>query len=191
MRGLQSRAFADLATSAETTVDPTGIEPVSLPCESSVFPLDDEPRRARLRRESNPPEGDRQSPNVTRRTRRHSWSFRGPHGDSNPDLTRCKRGVFPLDDEPIQSLAGEDGFEPTTSTVQSGVFYQLNYSPMERADRGNRTPVRWFGRPESETIGRRPAKERERGTGARDRTWTVGVKARRPAIRRTPAREER
>ena len=24
----------------------------------------------------------------------------GPHGDSNPDLTRCKRGVFPLDDEP-------------------------------------------------------------------------------------------
>ncbi len=160
------------------------------------LPIRRRAQEGRLRRESNPPEGDRQSPNVTRRTRRHLQS-RGPHGDSNPDLTRCKRGVFPLDHEPIctdvriQRVAGEDGFEPTTSTVQSGVFYQLNYSPMERAGRGNRTPVRWFGRPESETIGRRPAKDREQGTGARDRTWTVGVKARRPAIRRTPAREER
>ena len=86
----------------------------------------------RLRRESNPPEGDRQSPNVTRRTRRH-----------------------------LQRVEGEVGLEPTTSTVQSGVFYQLNYSPTARADRGNRTPFRWFGRPESEAIGQRPAGDRE------------------------------
>jgi hypothetical protein len=162
-------------------VDSTGIEPVSLPCEGSIFPLDDEPRpTSRHRRESNPPESDRQSPGITRYLQRRaraldenrtrlkvidshltspdvSESSSGPHGDSNPDLTRCKRGVLPFDDGPrraeaaeewkprdsnpdfahckcgvfplddgprVQKLEGEVGFEPTTSTVQSRVFYR-------------------------------------------------------------------
>jgi hypothetical protein len=112
----------------------------------------------RSRRESNPPTGDRQSPNVTRRTRKQ--------------------------------MAGEAGFEPTTSTVQSGVFYQLNYSPMPESGPGESNPgsLVWKTRVRDHRTATRKQKARA-GTGARDRTWTVGVKARRPAIRRTPARE--
>jgi hypothetical protein len=37
-------------------------------------------------------------------------------------------------------MEGEVGFEPTTSTVQSGVFYQLNYSPMLESGPGESNP---------------------------------------------------
>jgi hypothetical protein len=115
-------------------------------------------REWRLRRESNPPKGDRQSPNVTRRIRKHREAG-GPHGDSNPDLTRCKRGVFPLDDEPSYRdwrgrLDSNQQPRPFRAVCSAG----LNYSPMLGAGRGNRTPLRRFGRPGSETIGRRHAR---------------------------------
>lgn len=105
-------------------------------CKRGVFPLDHEPRQ-RPRRESNPPGSDRQSPDVTRHNRRHADSC-GPHGDLNPDRTRSQRGIFPLDHGPVTQMEGEVGLEPTTSTVQSGVFYQLNYSPTVRASTGAR-----------------------------------------------------
>jgi hypothetical protein len=81
-------------------VDSTGIEPVSLPCHSSIFPLEHEPRssatdenRTRLKVIDSHPT----SPDVPGSIPK---PCSGPHGDANPDLTRCKRGVFPLDHEP-------------------------------------------------------------------------------------------
>jgi hypothetical protein len=38
-------------------------------------------------------------------------------------------------------MEGEVGLEPTTSTVQSGVFYQLNYSPMLKSGSGESNPA--------------------------------------------------
>lgn len=95
----------------------------------------------------------------------------GPHGDSNPDLTRCKRGVLPLG-RWAQKRHGRGGWTRTNNLNRSErCVLPIELLPHE-AERAGGIEPRFSG---LEDQGPRPSdggaqNERAGGTGARNRT---------------------